>query len=169
MHGPPLGRGDVTKGNRVGCVSLMREVQSRVRPRLHVFGHIHEGYGVSHDGTTMYVNASSVSHNYTRQNPSVVVDLPRDQDVPAQLVKPDCRLDAEELLAWLRQNGYERTVSQFYELKDWLTGSDIVEGSYDELCCRLLIHRDEETMAELKQAVAKLWVESFHRCPFLVV
>ena len=69
-HGPPLGRGDVTSGNhRVGCVSLMKHVRDRLRPRLHVFGHVHEGYGVYHDGTTAYVNASSVRTSSTTNRP----------------------------------------------------------------------------------------------------
>jgi len=161
-HGPPLGRGDVTKGNRVGCVSLMREVQSRTNPRLHVFGHIHDGYGVSYDGTTMYVNASNVYDNYTRQNPSIVVDLPHDPNMPAQLVKPNCKLDDNELVAWLRQNEYDNLIPHFEESKDRLKGIDIIEQTHDEICCRLLIHRDEEAKAELKQAVARLRVESFH-------
>lgn len=162
-HGPPLGRGDVAYIGigRVGCVSLMKHVQSRVKPRLHVFGHVHEGYGITHDGTTMYVNASSVSKNYTQHNPSIVVDLPHDHDMPAQLVNPDCRLDADELLVWLRRNGYERTVNQIEEHDGRLTGSDIVDREFDELCCCMMIHRDEEAKVELKQVMTQLWLESF--------
>ncbi|XP_006177573.2 metallophosphoesterase domain-containing protein 1 isoform X1 [Camelus ferus] len=45
-HGPPLGFLDWVpkKMQRVGCVELLNTVQRRVQPRLHVFGHIHEGY-----------------------------------------------------------------------------------------------------------------------------
>ena len=43
-HGPPLGFGDLCKrGNRAGCVDLLHTVQQRVKPKYHVFGHIHEG------------------------------------------------------------------------------------------------------------------------------
>jgi hypothetical protein len=43
-HGPPFGRCDATRtAARAGCRHLLNRVQSRVRPRLHVFGHIHEG------------------------------------------------------------------------------------------------------------------------------
>ena len=36
--------GDLCKsGLRAGCVDLMREIQCRVHPAYHVFGHIHEG------------------------------------------------------------------------------------------------------------------------------
>lgn len=47
-HGPPLGLHDmVALGNeRVGCPWLLKALE-RVRPRLHVCGHIHEGFGAS--------------------------------------------------------------------------------------------------------------------------
>lgn len=40
------------KMQRVGCVELLNTVQRRVQPRLHVFGHIHEGQHVGGGGTT---------------------------------------------------------------------------------------------------------------------
>src|SRR4051794_33499553 len=44
-HGPPRGYGDVTQDNRrVGSPSLWDAI-FRIRPRLCVFGHIHEGRG----------------------------------------------------------------------------------------------------------------------------
>ena len=43
-HGPPLGYGDFAiSGNHVGDVDLLLEVQNRIKPIVHVFGHIHEG------------------------------------------------------------------------------------------------------------------------------
>jgi len=45
-HGPPKGVLDrVFDGTHVGCEHLLEAVQNRVKPRVHVFGHIHEGYG----------------------------------------------------------------------------------------------------------------------------
>ncbi|XP_070110576.1 metallophosphoesterase domain-containing protein 1 isoform X2 [Equus caballus] len=77
-HGPPLGFLDWVpkKMQRVGCVELLNTVQRRVQPRLHVFGHIHEGYGVMADGTTTYVNASVCTVNYQPVNAPIVIDLP---------------------------------------------------------------------------------------------
>ncbi|XP_074395332.1 metallophosphoesterase domain-containing protein 1 isoform X1 [Zonotrichia albicollis] len=77
-HGPPLGFLDWVpkKMQRVGCVELLNTVQRRIQPRLHVFGHIHEGYGVMADGTTTYVNASVCTVNYQPLNPPIVIDLP---------------------------------------------------------------------------------------------
>lgn len=44
-HGPPYGILDTTwQDEQVGCEHLRRAVQ-RCRPRLHCFGHIHEGWG----------------------------------------------------------------------------------------------------------------------------
>ena len=43
-HGPPLGFGDLcSTGIRAGCVDLLQSVQNRVKPKYHVYGHIHEG------------------------------------------------------------------------------------------------------------------------------
>lgn len=74
-HGPPAGVLDRTeRGEEVGCADLLAAV-ARVRPRVHVFGHIHEGYGtVERDGTT-FVNASGCDKRYRPVNPPIVVDL----------------------------------------------------------------------------------------------
>lgn len=57
-HGPPFGRGDRTwDGERVGCEDLLRHVR-RARPRLHLFGHIHEDRGEWQEGPTRLVNVS---------------------------------------------------------------------------------------------------------------
>ncbi|KAK3564893.1 hypothetical protein QTP86_030832 [Hemibagrus guttatus] len=60
-HGPPLGFRDwVPKElQRVGCVELLNTVQRRVRPKLHVYGGIHEGYGLMTDGYTTFINSST--------------------------------------------------------------------------------------------------------------
>lgn len=43
-HTPPVGHGDLcSSGVRAGCVELLTTVQKRVKPKYHVFGHIHEG------------------------------------------------------------------------------------------------------------------------------
>ena len=77
-HGPPLGRGDLCKphGNRAGCEHLLEQVQERIKPRCHVFGHIHEDTCVSSDGFTTYINAATCTFNYRPTNPATVFDLP---------------------------------------------------------------------------------------------
>lgn len=75
-HGPPYGQGDLTfRSEHVGCEDLAAAV-SLLRPRLHIFGHIHEGAGTSADGATRYLNASVVDLSYRPVQPPLVVDLP---------------------------------------------------------------------------------------------
>lgn len=75
-HTPPLGYGDlVCSGVRAGCVELLTTVQNRVKPKYHVFGHIHEGYGISSDGKIIYINASTCDLNYLPNNPAIVFDI----------------------------------------------------------------------------------------------
>ena len=64
-HSPPVGYGDLcASGVRAGCVDLLNTVQRRVRPKYHIYGHIHEGYGVRSDGKTVFVNASTCDLAY---------------------------------------------------------------------------------------------------------
>ncbi|XP_055686883.1 metallophosphoesterase domain-containing protein 1 [Lutzomyia longipalpis] len=75
-HTPPLGHGDLCcSGVRAGCVELLSSVQQRIKPRYHVFGHIHEGYGVTSDGKIIFINASTCDINYLPNNPPVVFDI----------------------------------------------------------------------------------------------
>jgi len=74
-HGPPMGVLDKTsRGEPVGCEAL-RDRIAQVRPRLHVFGHIHEAYGAVERAGTLYVNASNCDLRYEPVNPPVVVDI----------------------------------------------------------------------------------------------
>ncbi|CAH1953775.1 unnamed protein product [Acanthoscelides obtectus] len=76
-HTPPVGHGDLAcSGVRAGCVELLNTVQKRVKPKYHVFGHIHEGYGVTSDGKIIYINASTCDINYIPTNLPVVFDVP---------------------------------------------------------------------------------------------
>ena len=73
-HGPPAGHGDVTAhGDAAGCADLLEAVR-RVRPRLHVYGHIHEGYGITEADGTTFVNASNCDLGYEPVNPPIVLD-----------------------------------------------------------------------------------------------
>ncbi|WP_333875761.1 metallophosphatase domain-containing protein [Methylobacter sp.] len=74
-HSPPCGILDqIPSGEHVGCDDLLAALQ-RVRPKVHVFGHIHEGYGVlKHSGTT-FINASICDDRYRPVNAPIVIDL----------------------------------------------------------------------------------------------
>ncbi|XP_037071547.1 metallophosphoesterase domain-containing protein 1-like, partial [Pollicipes pollicipes] len=80
-HTPPIGHGDLTlSGVRAGCVELLSVVQHKVKPKYHVFGHIHEGYGVTTDGKVVYINASTCDMSYMPLNPPIVFDVPIPDD-----------------------------------------------------------------------------------------
>lgn len=74
-HSPPYGILDqIQSGEHVGCEDLLEALQ-RVRPKLHVFGHIHEGYGVLKKNGTTFINASICDDRYRRVNAPIVIDL----------------------------------------------------------------------------------------------
>lgn len=74
-HGPPRGYGDRTIfGTSAGCDDLLEAID-RVRPRYHIFGHIHEGYGAFERNGMRLFNASIVTFNYRPANPPIVIDL----------------------------------------------------------------------------------------------
>jgi Icc-related predicted phosphoesterase len=75
-HGPPLGYGDLcNSGARAGCADLLHHIMYRIQPRLHVFGHIHEGEGIFHNEKTQFVNASSCDQQYRYCIPPKVITL----------------------------------------------------------------------------------------------
>jgi Icc-related predicted phosphoesterase len=60
-HGPPLGilDSDPISVLHAGCTELLDAVM-RVRPKLHVFGHVHGAYGVFQTEHTTFVNATLI-------------------------------------------------------------------------------------------------------------
>lgn len=75
-HGPPAGRFDqIRSGTRAGCVDLLNTVQLRVKPKYHVFGHIHDAYGMESDGKTTFINCSSIDCYRNPIYDAIVFDL----------------------------------------------------------------------------------------------
>lgn len=73
-HGPPLGVLDRTvNGTRAGCEELLQRVEI-VRPRIHVFGHIHEGHGILEKGPTTFINGSSLDFRYQPVHQPAFID-----------------------------------------------------------------------------------------------
>ena len=64
-HGPPFGVLDKSHPStaHLGCEELANAVE-QIKPRLHVFGHIHGGHGLSTGKRTQFVNASVVNEAY---------------------------------------------------------------------------------------------------------
>jgi len=77
-HTPPKGILDLTlKEKNAGCLDLREEVENRIRPKLHVFGHIHESYGISFQKDIIYVNAAICNRSYKPINMPVVFSWKR--------------------------------------------------------------------------------------------
>ncbi len=81
-HEAPLGILDkTTKGNSSGSAALFAWLKYVGRPRVHVFGHIHEAYGqveffASHGNKMMIsVNASYVNERYQPVNKPMRIEL----------------------------------------------------------------------------------------------
>lgn len=84
-HGPPFGILDEVKisskafkEKHAGCEDLRRAVE-RIQPRLHAFGHIHEGYGQTvlkcATKDIICVNASIMNENYDPVNKPIRIIL----------------------------------------------------------------------------------------------
>lgn len=81
-HGPPYSildkvdissRGD--KHKHAGCTDLMNRIPKLKNLKLHVFGHIHEGYGHEVINGTHFVNASHVNEAYEPVNKPIRIEL----------------------------------------------------------------------------------------------
>lgn len=75
-HGPPHGIRDYTEYGKqnVGC-ELLRLRTDIVKPKIHVFGHIHSAYGPAYIGGTTFINASICTERYIPSNKPIVLDL----------------------------------------------------------------------------------------------
>ena len=75
-HYAPFGRCDCDPDKHNGSISLLRLLRTRITPRVHLFGHCHDGYGASFDGKTLYLNTAAVNDRYHIAHSPVVLDLP---------------------------------------------------------------------------------------------
>jgi len=77
-HGPPFGILDEVPRQygieNTGCEELRKKIEI-VRPKLHIFGHIHCGYGRAEKFGVNFVNASNCDESYEPTNRAIVVDL----------------------------------------------------------------------------------------------
>ena len=77
-HGPPYGILDQSPGSEhhQGCRQLLAAVQ-RVQPMMHVFGHIHGGYGTFSTHDTLFINAALPGQGFGMSNRPHVFKIPR--------------------------------------------------------------------------------------------
>jgi predicted phosphodiesterase len=88
-HGPPYGILD--PGFEEGADGMFRRIHAgdkelltavrRIRPRYHLFGHLHEGHGVLEKDGTTFVNAANCNDSYRLVYQPIVLDVaPRSPD-----------------------------------------------------------------------------------------
>ena len=75
-HGPPWGILDRPHGTRppAGC-ELLRERVKALRPKVHIFGHIHGDYGKHHEDGTWFLNACLCDEEYDPVQAPLVIDV----------------------------------------------------------------------------------------------
>jgi Icc-related predicted phosphoesterase len=66
----------------VGCLDLYNKVLN-IKPKLHVFGHIHEGYGIKkYDQENItFVNASSATLRYEMKNKPIEIEYSKEKGI----------------------------------------------------------------------------------------
>lgn len=73
-HGPAYGILDYAPiGGHVGCEELYRKIVE-VKPKIHVCGHIHEGYGQKTMGGIEFLNASVLNDRYEHAHKPIVIE-----------------------------------------------------------------------------------------------
>jgi len=71
-HGPAFGLLDkIYSGENTGCEDLLTKIKA-IKPKVHICGHIHEGYGrIEHQGTE-FINASITNERNKPTNPPII-------------------------------------------------------------------------------------------------
>ena len=82
-HGPPWGHLDTVVGQstNLGCELLAEKIKV-LKPKIHVFGHIHSGYGYKFHEGTHYFNAAVLGEDYVfTQKPMTVEWDPKTNEI----------------------------------------------------------------------------------------
>ena len=83
-HGPPMGVLDISfftlagtktdSPNHAGCLDLMNRIKE-VKPKVHIFGHIHPSYGTVNDNGTLFINGSNADSHYKMKNKPILIEI----------------------------------------------------------------------------------------------
>jgi len=76
-HSPPYSILDLVpnQGECHGSPSLYKEVVERIKPKVSLFGHIHEGYGIKVIDNIIFINASNLDGDYMCVNPPILIEI----------------------------------------------------------------------------------------------
>ena len=88
-HGPPYGQLDIVDNygmpEHVGCGVLLKKVR-KVKPKVHIFGHIHESNSYMYRGDTLYVNCSIYGEKHRPTNRPYIITLTVDSNNSVEVV-----------------------------------------------------------------------------------
>lgn len=74
-HGPAYDILDrTTRNESVGCQDLHNKI-GEIKPKVHICGHIHEGYGKEEKGGTTFYNASVLDEDYRMKNVPIEFEI----------------------------------------------------------------------------------------------
>lgn len=79
-HGPPYEILDIAPrranqyGEHVGCQDLLEKIL-QIKPKYHIFGHIHNGYGKCVQDDITFINASSLGENHVSINQPIEFEI----------------------------------------------------------------------------------------------
>lgn len=87
-HTPPFGILDQAYkgGEHLGCEALNAEYH-RIKPRYHIFGHIHGGRGFMLEEHTTYINASICTEQYSPTNQPICFEY-KEGETTGELISP---------------------------------------------------------------------------------
>jgi Icc-related predicted phosphoesterase len=73
-HGPALNKLDVSgRGDVCGCYDLGSFIK-KIKPKVHICGHIHGSYGYLKEDNITYINCSLLNEHYQLVNDAIVYD-----------------------------------------------------------------------------------------------
>lgn len=77
-HGPPFGILDQASGSgdHQGCRALLDRIL-QLKPKLHVFGHVHGAHGTFMTEDTLFVNAALLGLDGDINEAPIVIQIPR--------------------------------------------------------------------------------------------
>lgn len=75
QHYRPMFSKQLLTMEHVGCPELLERIKKLTQLKLHVFGHIHEGYGLWNENGIQFVNASIMDGDYKPVNKPIVIEL----------------------------------------------------------------------------------------------
>jgi len=75
-HGPAYGILDIgiKKHGHLGCTELAKTLK-RVKPKYHIFGHIHGSYGIKKIDDTTFINCSVLNEEYKLINKPIIITI----------------------------------------------------------------------------------------------